>query len=62
MKHLFSQIMIALALMCGAIFVASVFVACLSDDINVIRIGCLMSWVSSGFGFLFAVFGTDLSD
>ena len=62
MKRFFSQVLIALALMCGAIFVAGVFVACLSDDINVIRVGCTMSWLSAGFGFLFAVVGQDLSD
>lgn len=61
MKRFFSQILLALALLCGVIFVGGMIVACLSDNINVVHTGCIMSWLSAGLGFVFAVFGTDLS-
>lgn len=62
MKRFFSQVMVALAFLCGAIFIASMFVALLCDDTNVIRTGCAMAWLSAGFGFLFAVAGQYLSE
>ena len=62
MKHLFAQIMIALALMCGAVFIAGMFVGCFSDNINVIRTGLTMSLSSVIPGFVFALIGADLSD
>lgn len=61
MKRLLSQVLLALALLCGVIFVGGMIVACLSDNINVIRTGCIMSWSSAGLGLILAVFGTDLS-
>ena len=62
MKRFFSQVLLALALLCGVILVGGMLVACLSDNIDVVRTGCIMSWLSAGLGFVFAVFGTNLSE
>lgn len=62
MKRFFSQLLIALAYLCGAIMVAGMFVGWFTNNIAVIHAACAASWVSAGLCFVFAVFGTNLSD
>ena len=62
MKRFFSQLLIALAYLCGAIMVAGMFVAWFTNNITIIHGACMASWISAGLCFIFAVLGSDLSD
>ena len=62
MKRLLSQLLIALACLCGAIMVAGMFVACFANNVAVVADASMASWISASLGFVFAVFGTDLSN
>ena len=62
MKRLLSQLLIALACLCGAIMVAGMFVACFANNVAIVHAACAASWISASLGFVFAVFGTDLSN
>ena len=62
MKRLLSQLLIALACLCGAIMVAGMFVACFANNVVIVHAACMASWIGAGLCFVFAVFGTDLSN
>lgn len=62
MKRFFSQLLIVLACLCGAIMIAGMFVACFADNIAVIQAACAASWIGAGLCFVFAVLGSDLSE
>ena len=62
MKRFFSQLLIALAYLCGAIMVAGMFVACFANNVAIIHGACMASWIGAGLCFMFAVLGSDLSE
>ena len=61
MKRFFSQVLLTLALLCGVIFVGCMFVACFSNNTDIVHTGLVMSQVSVGFAFIFALIGVELS-
>ena len=62
MKRFFSRLLIALACLCGAIMVAGMLTACFANNAAIVHAACATSWINASLGFVFAVFGTDLSD
>ena len=62
MKRFFSQLLIALVCLCGTIMVASILVACFANNVAIVHAACATSWISASLGFMFAVFGTNLSN
>lgn len=62
MKRLLSQLLVALACLCGVTMVAGMFVACFANSPAIVHAACATSWISAALGFVFAVVGSDLSN